>query len=269
MGEAKRSKLRFYIEHPDCCFCAGEASSETQDHWPPRSIFRERDWPKGHVFPACSRCNGHSSTAETTFAILSKMTRENLSGHDERILSNQMKAFSEIHPEVFTSMLRLTRHDRKRLIASQYERFLQGVSSEDVFPLSLDDPHFDHVLTVCGTKLFCALFYKHMGYPLPRSGGIVMKWLFNGDWGPIKNVMPALEDIFKRIKPEVLRSQANKIVTDQFEYRWAQIDEEGAAFVVTFGGALLLFAMVREDKTKFSTSSNTIFTPFSLAKELT
>ena len=52
MGKIERARrTRFLAAHPYCCFCGGVVATETEDHIPARSLFVNRQWPEGYVFP--------------------------------------------------------------------------------------------------------------------------------------------------------------------------------------------------------------------------
>jgi hypothetical protein len=67
MGEAKRRELsakeRAFGKSKMCIFCGGTVPADTIEHYPPKSIFSEKKWPDGYVFPACKPCN-HGSRQE-------------------------------------------------------------------------------------------------------------------------------------------------------------------------------------------------------------
>jgi len=75
-GNAER-RARFFRENPDCCFCGGVRPAVEEDHIPSRTLFTNRHWPEGYVFPACERCNRATSREELLVAFVARMRERN------------------------------------------------------------------------------------------------------------------------------------------------------------------------------------------------
>lgn len=73
MGQAVKRKQRFLADHTQCCYCGLPAT--TIDHFPPRSFFKERNWPVGYEFPACHTCNHAKSHDEQSLGLLVRLIR--------------------------------------------------------------------------------------------------------------------------------------------------------------------------------------------------
>jgi hypothetical protein len=75
MGEAKRNRSatqKLIERYPFCCFCGGVRPSMTREHMPPKSLFDNSHRPDKLVMPACDECNGGTSTADLTAALVSR-----------------------------------------------------------------------------------------------------------------------------------------------------------------------------------------------------
>lgn len=121
MGEKKQKLQKFIQQHPLCCFCGGRASTTTQDHLPPRSIFVEKKWPEGYVFPACEACNVGSSRDDAMVAFLSRWNAgreptETESREWQRLLA----AFKEHHPAAVREMLMSANQKRRWMTARRF-----------------------------------------------------------------------------------------------------------------------------------------------------
>src|ERR1700676_5107432 len=80
MGEAKRMQSatqKFLAQYPACCFCGGLRPATTREHMPPKSLFDDSHRPDKLVMPACNECNGATSTADLTVAMISRWAYDN------------------------------------------------------------------------------------------------------------------------------------------------------------------------------------------------
>jgi hypothetical protein len=75
VGEAKRKKGKLIGAGSPCIFCGGQRVATTQEHCPPRALFREKKWPEGYVFPACEECNWGTSDDDLMVAFLAHLTK--------------------------------------------------------------------------------------------------------------------------------------------------------------------------------------------------
>jgi hypothetical protein len=92
VGRSRDRRTAFFASHPLCCFCGGVTPATEEDHQPGRVFFRDREWPEGFVFPACSACNAVSRYAETAASVLACSVADdfNRSQYRSRVASLRM-----------------------------------------------------------------------------------------------------------------------------------------------------------------------------------
>ena len=151
-GTKKRERKEiFFQNNPYCCFCGGEANTETIDHFPSRTIFDGRKWPEGYAFPACENCNKQSKISEMVTSFLFKI-------FPSPITDEQLREFQ---------------------IAIDGLMNNRSVIMKEL--LSCDDPNgfycgplTEKELLFFANKLGCALHYKHTEQIISHSGAIVI-----------------------------------------------------------------------------------------------
>src|ERR1017187_879161 len=97
MGNASRRRTLFIAKHPMCCYCGGNTPTATEDHWPSRAIFNQRQWPEGYVFPACEQCNAATADDETLFAMLCRINQDAITPEANLHMQKLMMAMKERH----------------------------------------------------------------------------------------------------------------------------------------------------------------------------
>lgn len=106
----------------------------------------------------------------------------------------------------------------------------------------------DSAVSNFSKKLFCALYYRHCGRALPRTGGILTKW-----WSNVQVMDGQIpEQIAQHLLgvPELKRS--NRLLDNQFTYRWTIAESEDAAvFLAFFREAFAILGFVQGDASKF------------------
>lgn len=117
MGSRRARRQAFFSTHPHCCFCGGSAVATTEDHVPGRSLFAERAWPEGYVFPSCESCNRGSAEGELFMGFLVRIPVR-ASTPTERV--ERQKAIEGIHaryPTFFANFQRAPRVETRPLHA--------------------------------------------------------------------------------------------------------------------------------------------------------
>jgi hypothetical protein len=171
VGDSKKRKGKFFAEYPYCCFCGGSERAITEDHQPARSLFDGRRWPEGYVFPACERCNAVSRRDEAVLAFVARL------GYAEAELSQEQidgwrRALAGIKRH-FPQLTELLTANQKRAFLK--ERGIErpaNVALADLPMIALDRETIDNAFSTCALKLFCALYYKHVGIIVPKTGGV-------------------------------------------------------------------------------------------------
>lgn len=245
MGKKEARRLSFIKEHPLCCFCGGTTSAEEMDHIPSRTIFDNRQWPEGYVFPACVKCNRSSRHAENIISMISRLNSVNRNSEESKTFEKCAKAVARNYPGLLEEMRPSIRLARKA--ARRYEIELpQGLTVLDLPFVSLDSPRIDDSIHEFGNKLFLALYYKHTRRILPQSGGVAIKWFTNLEMD--NGAIP--EYIFSIISqiPIIKRS---KDLGDQFFYKYGVTAcTDGAGFVVVFRMSFALVGIIHTDFNK-------------------
>lgn len=242
MGQASSRRAAFFREHPICIFCGGGETATTEEHCPPRSLFRERKWPEGHVFPACLACNGGTSDADLAVALMA-----HLRGHEGQATRQSIgiiKLANQRFPSFLGKML-----DRSPTQArADARRFgLQpgpGQTYQDIAPVNVT-PEMEQGVRTLATKLTKAIYYQRTHRIFPTNGGIRFQWFTNAD--RLENgriVAIAALARFATMSAPITRT--GQPLNDQFDYRYSS-DEPGQLHVlsVEFGqmfGFVTLFS---------------------------
>ena len=74
MGESRRKSRKgaaIVAAEPRCIYCA--SPSETVEHMPPRSMFRDKDRPSAMEFGACTACNGATRGADVVASVIARL----------------------------------------------------------------------------------------------------------------------------------------------------------------------------------------------------
>ena len=243
MGNASRRSALFMAKHPMCCYCGGNTPTATEDHWPSRAIFDERQWPEGYVFPACVQCNAATADDETLFAMLCRINQDSITSKAKERTQKLIMAVKERYPEIYRS-LRASSTDIKRYLRESDQELPTGKTTKDLPLLSLKHPEVHAVVLRCAAKLYLSLHYMHTGQPLPTSAGILFRWFTNAT--PIDNI-PVLE-ILPEITgfPELKRQQTS--LHNQFNYRFGVMEDKSASvFFVTFNNAMGMVGVAYRD----------------------
>lgn len=79
--KALRKQARI-LDSGSCVFCGTTEGAITEDHYPPKSWFRQKRWPPGYSYRACQPCNKVSAEADRFVGFLigasEKLTEESL-----------------------------------------------------------------------------------------------------------------------------------------------------------------------------------------------
>lgn len=240
MGDRKRRRRAFFVDHPLCCFCGGGASAITEDHVPARSIFDGRNWPEGYAFPACEACNAITRDDEKVMALLARLrNHEDIQTDLQRAeMRRAMSAVRRSFPDAYESM---------QLSANQVRGFLRDTGRERPANISLREIPVVSVGAFMGAirsfaiKLFCALHYKHTGLIVPRNGAIVSKLYSNAQVHD--GELP--EELLKMVGSRPTLVRASRELHNQFTYMYS-IGEDGAIgiFVVGLRDSFVLMGAV-------------------------
>ena len=220
-----------------CIFCGGTVAANTVEHCPPRGMFRDRVWPEGFEFPACTACNGGTANEDLMIAFLAR-----LSGGDQETLSKGAGLMRDVHrrfPGLLASMFRRTTPIQARTDARRFGlRPKPGQTYQELGIVDIPEAMHESVAVLAG-KLTKGIFYQKAGTAFPSEGGILFRWFTNAqrlEHGRIF-VLDALKGIAAMGVPLV---RAGKDLKDQFDFLYS-VDESGdlhllqVVFGTTFG----------------------------------
>lgn len=244
MGAKAAGKRRFLSAHPLCCFCGGSAPATTEDHVPPRAMFRRRQWPEGYVFPACQSCNSATRFTEQVMAMVSRVsvaTSDDL--HDSEI-RQALDGVRNNNPVLFREM-RPSANDVRRFLRRRGLPIPAGKTTADIPLIKLSGPIATASLREFARKLFCALHYRETGRIIPRAGAIRYWWWSNVQAadGKIPTEIPPMMTGYRTLR------RANRALNEQFAYRF-EISEDGSLgmYMARFNTAFAITGMVAFDE---------------------
>ncbi|RST54060.1 hypothetical protein [Variovorax sp. DXTD-1] len=232
MGQANGRRAKFFAEHPMCIFCGGAAPAETEEHCPPRSLFKDRAWPEGFVFPACVACNAGSSDADLVAAFLAQLR------HNSDVVSSRsegiMRQLHRQHPGLIGRMLirsPIEARARARRLGIEPR---PGETHLDLGLVKVT-AEMEHAVSVLASKLTKAVFYVHTGRIFPAVGSINLHWFTNAELlDPAHRQSVAATAGLATLRPPVTRG--GKDLRDQFDYSYGvDTKEELLLLHVGFG----------------------------------
>lgn len=219
-------------------------------------MFRRREWPQGYVFPACTECNRGSAIDELAMSWLVRITISDLDAEAEQEMSRSLAQLYDKRPEWIATTQELSRVETRRHLRER-GLSLESFRGIDVGVVSMP-PELFAVPQRYGEKLGKALHYLHTGRVLPRDGLVHVLVYPNTEF--MSNTFPREEFGILTTRPTVSRS--GKSLADQFFYRFATVDEGGAAaFLVQFGESVVMSIFTFEDAATYAASAALPKTP--------
>jgi hypothetical protein len=222
MGEAKRKQStthRFIEQYPACCLCGGLRAATTREHMPPKSLFDNSYRPDQLVMPACNECNGGTSTADLTAAVLSRWDYNSSpqEREDHRRLVARVRRQA---PELVAEWTKLDPQGRAKARLHLIEHGVQvppdaGIAS--IGPLTIRQ------LNMFAHKAALALYFEHFRQPLPNTGRVSAFWKTKEDFAR-DGVPPELLELLPGYGT-IMQGKWNERET--FEYRHAKNTEDG------------------------------------------
>jgi hypothetical protein len=244
MGERSRRLQRFIAEHPNCCFCAGERPTTTEDHQPGRIFFKGREWPEGFSFPACEQCNAVSRGSERVLGVL-------IHGHaedaDRTKYQANLRSVYRDYPNEIGALVTTTREKREILRTKRLET-PHGIALEQIPLIKMPKDFWEAHFRMLARKLLLALHYQCLGRPLPRHGALWYYVHTNADFAA--GDFPAeVFEIASRLAMPVRNKQQ---LHDQFSVRWNVVeDRSGALFLVHLQKLLTITGITTETPEAF------------------
>ncbi|MBO9689767.1 MAG: hypothetical protein J7598_24465 [Mitsuaria chitosanitabida] len=212
-----------------CIFCGGQAAATTEEHCPPRSLFRGRAWPEGFAFPSCAPCNNGTSDEDLLVQLMASMQPD----PDDALL----KRFNGLMYQVNNQYPGLLRRMAQRSVAEarQMARELgvkppPGSVHQDLSVVKVTREMHDAV-AVLANKLSKAIYFIHEQKVFPSEGEIAFHWFTNAELLKHGSI-PALEALksLHRIGTPLKRN--GKDLKDQFDYEYSHGDGYHVAQVI-------------------------------------
>ena len=244
MGSKTVKRENFFRQHPTCCFCGGTRPAEEIDHVPSRVLFKNRAWPEGFEFPACSKCNRESALDEQVIALLALVNAEKFDSTLDDEFKRRLQALANNLPAIFNELKPTT--SQLREASRKYGiKPAHGQTYRDLPLLSVKGPLVSGAVQSFGRKLGCALFYKHTHCVAPTKTPIAVRWYSNLQINN-EEIPRALSEILPNI-PTLKR--AGTSLDDQFFYRWGVSDTQMMGVFLAFfrqSFAMLIFVNASE-----------------------
>jgi hypothetical protein len=222
MGEAKRRQSatqKFIEQYPACCFCGGLRQATTREHMPPKSLFDDSHRPDKFVMPACKECNGGTSTADLTAAIVSRWVYDSApqESADHTRLAAQVRKQA---PELIAEWTKLDTEQRKE---ARLHLIKHGVHVPLDAGLASIGPVTIRQLNLFAHKAVLALYFEHFRQPLPNAGRICAYWKTKEDFAR-DGIPPVVLDMLPGYGT-LMQGKWNERET--FEYRHAMNIQNG------------------------------------------
>jgi len=163
-------------------------------------------------------------------------------------MAKYMAAIREEFPGLLEAMLPRT-HRQYRKARKEYGLSLQpGQVSTDLHVLLLSDPRIQNAVRNFAQKLGLALYYRHAGMPIPKTGGVAARWYSN-----LQVESDAIPRGIAEVLPEFPKLSRGRVeLTDQFFYRWGLADTKTiGTFLAMFRQSFAILGFVSADMADF------------------
>jgi hypothetical protein len=194
-------------------------------------------YPIGYEFPACAECNQGSRQYDQAMALIAQSSVDDTHADEaeyRKVFGGVMNNMPAVAPQAVTSPIAI----RKALRALGMQRPDSGFL-EDLNLALIDARAFDEAVDPVLGKLFCALYYKHVGKILP-AGSLLFKMRVTNQtrYDP----EPYWWMHFTMLDKVPTLVAGGRSIADQFDYRWGT-DPDGR-FGIRFHMRRGLFGVV-------------------------
>ncbi|MCK9201573.1 MAG: hypothetical protein M0P59_08710 [Gallionella sp.] len=260
MGKTKRlDKQNFLKKHPFCCFCGGTKPAEEIDHVPGRVFFRDRQWPDGYIFPACIECNRATRYEEKVIALLCRFNNSNETEIDHAEFEKMAREVARHDPEFISDIRPLSANETRRFLRDHNIEKPTTITTAEIPIVKIGDI-VNKSVRKFGRKLFLALWFKHTGMALPKSGAMRIVWMTNASPAIDDTALIAMFNTLNGIPPIIKNSRH---LHDQFTYRYVvTATGDGAGFFVWFRQSFGLLCTMAVDKSMIKNDPTNIEVPF-------
>lgn len=240
MGINSRRKKAFFEDHPICCFCGGGTNASTQDHFPSRAIFIDRQWPEGYVFPACDFCQKYSVEDEVIIKFLARANSRYEGRDPDGDMIKTLRGVESIYPGLLKAT-EISANEKRSVLRTYGKEMPPGQPIANAPIISLNDARFERSVTRFANKLFCALYYFHTNTILQPEGSIFYSWIPNMMFlgGDAEKKLMSLVGFNATVK------RGNTNLAQQFRYLYVVTEtNDRAAFAVAFHNSFVLFGVI-------------------------
>ena len=207
---------------------------------PPKAMFDGSHRPDKLIMPACNECNGGTSTADLTAAIISRWgyLLSEKEHADHRRLVNQMRRQA---PELIDEWTKAIDPIGARAHLERHGVFVpRGAGLVSIGPLTI------HQLSQFAYKFVLALYFEHFRKFLPETGRISGFWRTKEDFG--KAGIP--QELLNMMQRYGTLEQGQWNTKEVFEYRYELNEKDGLfACLGRFRGNLFVTGFAAHDGT--------------------
>lgn len=222
MGQRRTRLERLKLDHPNCCFCGGEAPTETVEHAPPKVFFKDKHRLKGLEFPACFRCNlGSSQLDQVASWVAVGMGAALLDDGLDPYWQKLSRGVQNNTPEVLDFL------EVRRAEAIWWRT--QVGSIDELYKVPVSKELFTKYLNPWAAKQGIALWYHHTGRILSDKACVWTRWITN-----FSILEAGAPKIFEGIDSDIgYLSQGRRESSSEFLYEFAINADDGlAAFLI-------------------------------------
>lgn len=238
MGNSRIRRAQFFAAHPLCCFCGGDGTANEEDHIPARSLFRERMWPEGYVFPACSECNRDSAADELAMGWLVRICISKPSDATRKDLRQALSKLKDRRPDFVGGIKFLTRTEVRQGLRDRGMSFDEFGGEVDMAKMPGE---VYEIAGRYGKKLGKALYYLHKNRIVSKDQTVDAIVYANAD--VMSKDFRAEE--FEALTSRPVLSRAGRSLDEQFSYRFAAgVDDDSMAFLSRFGESMAIAIFV-------------------------
>lgn len=204
---------------------------------PSKALFRAKDRPSGLEFPSCTPCNNRTSAADSLVAFLARIHKHHDDPESWQVKEAQkyLLAADQGAPGLIREFF--ADDNMKDTLMETSGGILVPVAEMHAGPIARD------LLDVWSAKLAMALYYEHIGSPLPMDGGTHSVWFLNN------GLDQATGDNFLRILPayNTLTQGRRKSASGQFDYRFNTDEKSIVAGLTHFHNNIHFFTIAMSE----------------------
>ncbi|MES1985632.1 MAG: hypothetical protein V4461_11820 [Pseudomonadota bacterium] len=241
MGNGKRKRARFLEAHPWCCFCGGDEQATTIDHIPARACFKNRAYPEGFEFPACSSCQAASRKDDMAFAFYVRLLDRNPENFDDAEIDRMMAGLRNNLPHLFPDG-HLTNREKRKVLRQMGLEKPQGLALSQVPAVKFDSIVHSHIDRYT-RKIALALYYREQGVSARRDHMMLASWgqsaspTFVASMAGFVNMTPIV----------TVGARSNLNFGDQFSYRCnKRLQPDVFAMIAQFGAGIIINCLIVE-----------------------